>query len=442
MLLKHDFDHAKLMRRDGPTLADGTSFRELFDFEKREVSLRVMYDPEIHQLELDRVFGRAWIVLGHESEIPNPGDFEMRRLDEDPVIMTRAADGSINLLANICPHRGAEVCAADHGNTTRFTCPYHAWVFDNSGKLVGVPFERQMYPPNWDKSDYGLPRIACTVRHGVIFGNLSDKPMSLEDYLGDMLWYFDALYGGREWTAIPNRAGRYLVNANWKTTADQNQGDFLHVVGAHRSSYELGMFGAEGGGEEMGQYAMKISLPPSGHMLSLFEPNAKPNSLQTQEMLKARMSLPLDQRGWVVTIYPTSGCSAGMRPLPDGTMLMTRMLQSIIPYGVEHFDFSGQGVMLVPADTPRELMASLRRSPRGGGTGVSGIAMEDNNVWRSITTTARTPYAKKATLKYPAVGGPNKPEGWQGPGVIYDGFSHDDSQWHGWMHHYDVMTAG
>ena len=143
--------------RSGPLLSDGTPLRDLIDFERREVSIRVLNDPEIHRIELDRIFARSWIALAHESEIPNPGDYVLRSVGEDGVIITHDANGKVNALLNVCTHRGMEVCWGSVGNSTTFRCGYHGWIFDNEGNLRGVPLEQEMYG-DWDKSEYGLQR--------------------------------------------------------------------------------------------------------------------------------------------------------------------------------------------------------------------------------------------------------------------------------------------
>src|SRR5271155_5494812 len=108
-----------LANRVGPILSDGTSVRELIDLDKCEVSMRVLNDPEIHRMELKRIWARSWVALGHVSEIPEAGDFVLRRIGQDPVIVTRTRDGDISGLLNVCAHRGMEVCWADEGNQSQ-----------------------------------------------------------------------------------------------------------------------------------------------------------------------------------------------------------------------------------------------------------------------------------------------------------------------------------
>ena len=186
----------ELKTRVGPILSDGTLVRDLIDLERREVSLRVLNDPEIHELELDRIFGRAWNLVGHVAEIPKPGDYVQRYIGEDAVIVVRHEAGGVNILLNACSHRGMEVTRAEEGNQRNFTCPYHGWVFDTKGDLQGVPYERFMYG-DWDKSEerFGLLRARVGIQSGLIFGNFDHNAESLDDYLGDFKYYLDFTLG-------------------------------------------------------------------------------------------------------------------------------------------------------------------------------------------------------------------------------------------------------
>ena len=123
---------------------------------------RTVYaDPSIFELEMERIFGRAWLVLGHESQVRAPGDYFTTRMGREPVIIIRKDNNEIGVLVNRCAHRGTMVCGEGRGNTERFVCPYHGWSYDRDGQLKAVTFES-----GYDKkslSQLGLkqvPRIA------------------------------------------------------------------------------------------------------------------------------------------------------------------------------------------------------------------------------------------------------------------------------------------
>jgi nitrite reductase/ring-hydroxylating ferredoxin subunit len=229
-----------LAGRVGPVLSDGVALGDLIDLDRREVAFRVLSDPEIHRLELSRIWARSWVGVGHVAEIPNPGDFMLRHIGEDPVIVTRDREGALQILLNVCAHRGMEICWADEGNQSQFKCPYHGWVFDNAGNLLGAPFEHEMYG-DWDKSQYGLRTAKVAQYHGRIFGNFDPNAMPLDEWLGDAAWYLDRAFpkGDPEWENLMSPR-RWVVHANWKTSADNNSGDMYHGSSLHKSISELG----------------------------------------------------------------------------------------------------------------------------------------------------------------------------------------------------------
>src|SRR5215472_7105402 len=96
-------------------------------------------DPMLFELEMDRLFGRAWLVLGHESQVKAPGDFFTTRMARQPVLVTRDEGSAVRVLVNRCPHRGAVVCTEEHGHTPHFQCGYHGWTFACDGALKHVP---------------------------------------------------------------------------------------------------------------------------------------------------------------------------------------------------------------------------------------------------------------------------------------------------------------
>ena len=87
------------------------------------ISRRAWSDPEIYALEKKGIFGKSWLFLGHESQIPNPGDFVQAFMCETPIILSRGEAREIYANINSCTHRGLPVCRADHGNTTKCVCP-------------------------------------------------------------------------------------------------------------------------------------------------------------------------------------------------------------------------------------------------------------------------------------------------------------------------------
>ena len=128
----------------------------LVDLAAGQISREIFVNDAIYQEELERVFARAWLFVGHESQIPNPGDFFVSSMGEESVILCRDLTGEIHVFLNSCRHRGMKVCRYDEGSTAVFTCPYHGWSYGTDGRLVGVPFFREAYHSQLDRARWGL----------------------------------------------------------------------------------------------------------------------------------------------------------------------------------------------------------------------------------------------------------------------------------------------
>lgn len=200
-------------------------------------------DPDIFRLELERIWFRTWIYVGHESEVPNPGDFVMKSIGPEPVIMVRSQDGEVRLLQNRCPHRGNQVCTQPNGNTRSFTCPYHKWTFANDGSLTAVA-----YPDGYDKAQLqglGLGRVARVASYrGFVFGCMAAGGPSLEEHLGAAAETIDRLCDSSPTGEIEITAGflQHRVRANWKFILE-NETDGYHPAFVHASIFNVASSG-------------------------------------------------------------------------------------------------------------------------------------------------------------------------------------------------------
>src|SRR5699024_10180174 len=102
---------------------------------KFRVHTDVYSDPKVFAVEMQRIFNRTWLYVGHESELPKPGNYKTAYLGLQPVIVSRGDDGQINVLYNRCRHRGAVVCREPKGFAHHFRCPYHGWIYGKDGHL-------------------------------------------------------------------------------------------------------------------------------------------------------------------------------------------------------------------------------------------------------------------------------------------------------------------
>jgi benzoate/toluate 1,2-dioxygenase subunit alpha len=205
--------------------------------ENGRVHRRVYTDPDVFELELERIFGRAWLFVGHESQVPQPGDYFATELGRQPVIMTRHQDGSIHVLLNRCTHRGAKLVNIPVGRVNRFTCLYHGWSFDTDGTLVGVPVPEGC-SAGFDKKCFNLASVASVGNYrGFIFASVGGNNVSFDDHIAPIKGSIDDLVDrapdGR--IALDLGTHRYRYNGNWKLQIE-NVLDSYHVPFSHAST--------------------------------------------------------------------------------------------------------------------------------------------------------------------------------------------------------------
>ena len=198
---------------------------------------RALYtDPAIFELELERIFGRAWLVLGHESQVRAPGDYYTTRMGREPVIVVRQDDGRIGVLVNRCAHRGSMVCAEGRGNAERFVCPYHGWSYDRAGALKAVPFASG-YAPGKLAELRLHPASRVSVYRGFIFASLAPSGQSLEEFLGPTRASFDDFVDRAPGGELEVAGGvfKHAYHGNWKLVLE-NHNDAVHPAFVHASS--------------------------------------------------------------------------------------------------------------------------------------------------------------------------------------------------------------
>ncbi len=215
------------------------------DVRRGMIPAHIYNDRELFELEKERIFGRTWVFVAHESEIAEPGDYVVRRVLEDSFILTRDEKGEVRAHFNMCLHRGMQVCRAEIGNASHFRCPYHGWSYRNDGRIVGLPFHEDAYGGEAGFKRKGqrlLPAPNLATYNGLIFINLDPDAGSLDDYLGDFRFYLD-YYTHQSPSGIELRGPqRWRIKANWKIGAENFAGDMYHTPQTHTSVVEIGLF--------------------------------------------------------------------------------------------------------------------------------------------------------------------------------------------------------
>jgi Rieske 2Fe-2S family protein len=174
------------------------------------------FDEEIYQLDLERVWRRGWIFVGHACEVRKAGDYFTLAVDCDSIIVIRSNDGTVRAFHNVCRHRGSLICREEHGHAGRLVCPYHQWTYGNDGKLLAC---RGM-PDDLDKTQFGLHPIHAREVEGLIYISLASEPPPFEQA--------QAVLGS---ALKPQGIGRakvakvvdYQIAANWKLVWENNR---------------------------------------------------------------------------------------------------------------------------------------------------------------------------------------------------------------------------
>lgn len=249
------------------------AMQRLVDLKTGAISREIFVNEEIYQQEQEQIFARAWLFVGHESQIPRPGDYFVSCMGEESVILTRDSQQQIHVFLNTCRHRGMKVCRYDEGNTTVFTCPYHGWSFATNGRLVGVPYYKEAYHEQLDKAQWGLIEVAQLANYkGTLWATWDNTAPPFLDYLGEMKLYLDTLLDcrdGREGgSEVLGGVQKWIMPCNWKFAAENFAGDAYHNI-SHRSVDLVGI-GPSGRGrrdtdERTTAQRLATSFPTLGH---------------------------------------------------------------------------------------------------------------------------------------------------------------------------------
>jgi benzoate/toluate 1,2-dioxygenase alpha subunit len=193
-------------------------------------------DEALFELEMQHIFEGNWIYLAHESQIPNNNDYYTLFIGRQPVVIARNRQGELNALVNSCTHRGAMLCRYKRGNKATYTCPFHGWTFNNSGKLLKVKDpEGAGYPDCFNKEgSHDLKKVARFESYrGFLFGSLNADVLPLKEYLGEAARIIDLIVDqSQDGLEVLRGSSTYTYEGNWKLTAE-NGADGYHVSAVH-----------------------------------------------------------------------------------------------------------------------------------------------------------------------------------------------------------------
>lgn len=216
------------------------------------VPYQVYTDEELYGLEQEKLFrGKIWQFVGFEVEVPKVGDFKTTFIGDTPVVLVRSSEHGFSVFVNRCAHRGAALCFETNGNRTEFSCVYHNWAYDLTGKLKTVAFQKGVrgvggMPDDFKISDHNLHRLKVETMRGLVFASFSENVAPLEEYLGvHMSKHLKRIFSRP--VKVLNTYSQVLHN-NWKLYME-NVKDSYHASLLHLflTTFKLNRLSMQGG---------------------------------------------------------------------------------------------------------------------------------------------------------------------------------------------------
>lgn len=421
----------------------GTNPYHVIDLETGRLDRRIFADPDIYQEELEKIFGRAWLMIGHESLIPKPHDFFLTYMGEDPVILSRDAQGKLHALLNMCRHRGNRIVRAEIGNAKTFMCPYHGWTYANDGPLVYVPGEQEAYYGELKRECLGLVEAWVDTYAGIIFATWDQEAPTLEAYLGDVRWYLDVTFNRRDCGTEALGPVKWIEPVNWKTPVD-NCSDNYHVPTSHRSSMvvQSRYLGRPRLSHKQQFQSSHKHLFINGHALTV-------RILEREDEARQFHGVSQENRHLFEAYYRDTLSEAERRLGRFRARRVHLGNHSLFPHGVLGFRLAHPRgplqtefwhFVVLEKDMPSELKRALRMG-LGNNNGVSGLFEQDDmDNWRGVTQASLSPIARKYAQELSMGVGHAGPHA-DFPGLVADRYISEHNQRHFYQRWEAFMNA-
>jgi len=397
-------------------------------------------DDDVYELEQERIFTKTWQYIGHETEIPEPGDYAVRYMVDNPLIFIRGEDGEIHVFYNSCRHRGVKLCETESGNTSHFRCPYHGWTYRNTGELVGLPQKNRVYPgldqDEWDL--FELPRVESY--KGLVFAAMDEDIPDLTSYVGeDFKQYIDLYYDTTEQgIEVIGKPWRWTGEYNWKVGVENTASDSYHGPVAHASADEAGVL--RGFSQHVERYGRRLvdTDGPTAGMFTVAESsefedgdifwnwppevtdNLSSNLEEYEKDLFKRTTFANFMLFPNLTFVHVDGVRApDEKPYPFPFIRLHRPLG---PQETEIWLWA-----TAPKEAPEEFKEEVYKTLQATFSPSGTIIPDDIAAWEGVTNPAGSQIAKKHEISLNAQMGREEISGeleiaedWEGPGVAGD----------------------
>lgn len=200
-------------------------------YPKQFFPARVYTDPELLSLEKDCIFRKTWLYVGEREALFQETNVFVTEIADSSILLIKTEKDSVKAYYNVCPHRASLLCPEGQHSLNKLVCPYHAWVYNLEGELIGTP-NKDRFPEDFALEDYPLKSIRCEQWEGFIFISFAETILPLKDFLGDIP---KTIQGYRLPETKQLVKQTYQVACNWKVYHDNTLCDY-HVPVVHRDT--------------------------------------------------------------------------------------------------------------------------------------------------------------------------------------------------------------